>query len=320
MIKLIIFTLSVEIVSGGARLCIDFYHCGISYFKNSLSTNFHAIYLLTRYISTFQPLSRALFDEKRTIVCVKYLEAAAFIGIDDLTALKAQNNLIDGKIILLAVSGKLASGKDSVARAAVTELGYPDASHHYYAAAMKNEVDQAIAIISNAKDANEAVRRIVDEQDVPENQARKVTGWLLQALNDNPSLHSRIRSKIMRDVLQLWGTEIRRAQDPDYWVKKTLRAAIAAASQGESIYITDVRFPNEVLFAQALGFTVVRIEISPETQANRLAVRDSLPISPDTLNHSSETALDNFAGFDLVLDNNGPLASTVTLLVDSIRL
>jgi dephospho-CoA kinase len=250
---------------------------------------------------------------------MEFLEAAALVGIDESTAGKARRHLRDASITLLAVSGKLASGKDSVAEAAVAALGHPDAVHQYYADAMKNEVDQAIAIIVGSKNADDAVQRIVDEQGVPFDQARQVTGWLLQALEENPAVHARTRTKIMRDVLQVWGTEIRRAQDPDYWVKKTLRGAITAAAEGRSVYITDARFPNEVVYAQALGFFVARIEITPETQAARLAARDALPPSPQALGHASERALDDFAGFDVVIDNNGTLEATVATLVESIR-
>lgn len=44
-----------------------------------------------------------------------------------------------------------------------------------------------------------------------------------------------------RIVLQWWGTEYRRAQDPDYWVK----AFSARVRPGQRVVVTDVRFQNE---------------------------------------------------------------------------
>jgi|LauGreSuBDMM15SN_2_FD.fasta_scaffold14839_4 dephospho-CoA kinase len=247
-----------------------------------------------------------------------FLETAAIVGLDPLTAAKARERLEAGEIVLLGLSGKLASGKDSVAEATISALGHPDATHHYYADAMKNEVDQAIAIIVQTPQGDDPSIRVADEQGVPLDQARKVTDWLVKELAENPRVHARSRTKGIRDVLQFWGTEIRRAQDPDYWVKKTLRGAIGAAASGRSVYITDVRFPNEVGYARALGFFVGRIEITPETQATRLAARDALPPTPETLAHASERALDDYDGFDAIIDNNGSLDQTVEALCSAI--
>jgi energy-coupling factor transporter ATP-binding protein EcfA2 len=47
---------------------------------------------------------------------------------------------------------------------------------------------------------------------------------------------------VMRKVLQLWGVEFRRNEDPDYWVKRVV--------SGEKLVYTDVRFPNELSLAE----------------------------------------------------------------------
>jgi hypothetical protein len=60
----------------------------------------------------------------------------------------------------------------------------------------------------------------------------------------------------MRVVLQHWGTEFRRAQDPDYWVKAD---AMAIPPQGCFVY-TDVRFPNEEKHIRSLGGRLYRVE------------------------------------------------------------
>lgn len=246
-------------------------------------------------------------------------EAAAFVGVDARTASLAFENIESGKIILLAISGKLASGKDTIAEATIRALGQHNAVHYYYSDAMKNEVDQAIAIIAETPQGQDPATRLVEEQDIPLQLARRISDLIQSELAVNSKVHARIRTKNMRDVLQLWGTEIRRTQDPNYWVKKTLRGAINTAASGRSVFITDVRFPNEVDFARALGFFIVRIEISPETQAFRLATRDSLPPTPEALAHSSEHALDQYDGFDAIIDNNGTIEATVDLLCAAIQ-
>ena len=59
-----------------------------------------------------------------------------------------------------------------------------------------------------------------------------------------------------RLVLQLWGTEYRRAQDPAYWVKKAeefVNRAWAPPLPFPSLVNTSVRFPNEVAFIRRCG-------------------------------------------------------------------
>lgn len=60
----------------------------------------------------------------------------------------------------------------------------------------------------------------------------------------------------MRKVLQLWGTEYRRAQDPDYWIK---RALAKRKNMGRYVF-TDVRFPEEVAAIRYLGGEIWRVD------------------------------------------------------------
>ena len=54
---------------------------------------------------------------------------------------------------------------------------------------------------------------------------------------------------VLRKYLQLYGTEYRRRQDPDYWVN----LAASQCHPGERYVFTDYRFENEGLLALALG-------------------------------------------------------------------
>ena len=70
------------------------------------------------------------------------------------------------------------------------------------------------------------------------------------------------RSRLtVREVLQLWGTEVRRAHDEDYWVNK-LRPVILEyhrENPEDVIVITDVRFHNEVKLMLQLNGLLVKI-------------------------------------------------------------
>lgn len=57
-----------------------------------------------------------------------------------------------------------------------------------------------------------------------------------------------------RRLLQWWGTEFRRDQDPDYWVKQT--EARILAEKPEIAVISDMRFENEFEMVSRHGVTV----------------------------------------------------------------
>lgn len=101
--------------------------------------------------------------------------------------------------------------------------------------------------------------------------------------------------KTVREILQIIGTDVFRELDPYCWVNaysmrvSQLKNEIIHETEGREyplILTPDVRFRNEVEAIQQLGGVVIRLTRNP--------IQD---------NHPSETALDNYAGFDAVLDN-----------------
>lgn len=93
----------------------------------------------------------------------------------------------------------------------------------------------------------------------------------------------------VRQVLQWWGTDVRRAEDPGYWVKRT-RERIEEAIQVRScsVVVDDVRFEDEAGLIRSLGGMLVRLEPYPGWQPGQWA------------GHKSETALDGWKDWDLV--------------------
>ena len=249
---------------------------------------------------------------------VDFVNAAVEIGVDPLLAHQAYAQLISGDILLLAVNGKLAAGKDTIAPAVLERLGISNVVHIYYATALKDEVDKAIEIIYNTDSVRDAISLISNELAVKKEDAAFVVGslWTMRSLEQRFSARS--RTPEIRSVLQFWGTEVRRSVDPLYWVKKTLISAIEAIAAGKSVYATDVRFMNEVEWARKLGFFVVRLDVTPETQKERLLARDGIVADASSLNHPSETNLDGYLGFDLIVDNNGSVDQTVDIIADKL--
>jgi len=93
-----------------------------------------------------------------------------------------------------------------------------------------------------------------------------------------------------RKLLQFYGTEYRRKDDDNYWIRQLEQKV--ELEKPQIALISDMRFPNEMKFVQQYGETV-RVD------------RDGLP--PST--HASETALADVSDeeWSIVLENNGTL-------------
>jgi len=95
-------------------------------------------------------------------------------------------------------------------------------------------------------------------------------------------------------LLQALGTDLIRAYKPNHWLD-CMQAAITKLEYkdpGCNIFVSDVRFPNEVELLKALDFTVIRVE------------RDERPETGRNDVHVSETALDSYKDFTAFVYNN----------------
>lgn len=90
-----------------------------------------------------------------------------------------------------------------------------------------------------------------------------------------------------RRVLQWWGTEYRRAQDPLYWIKQL---ETRLAYEPSKVVITDLRFLNEADFVERHDGVIWRVD--------RPGV--------ERMDHVSETELDSIIP-DRIINNNGDL-------------
>lgn len=109
-----------------------------------------------------------------------------------------------------------------------------------------------------------------------------------QELQDRPGA----TAVTIRRILQWWGTEYRRAQDPDYWTKAWERKLRDFDLEKTHLLVDDVRFVNELEVIRNNGGRFVRIVRPGFNGAN---------------NHSSENSLDHFNDWDLVINNSGGL-------------
>jgi adenylate kinase len=86
----------------------------------------------------------------------------------------------------------------------------------------------------------------------------------------------KLKPPMVRALLQNYGTEVKRADDQNYWVKRWEKIADHIE---DNIVVDDVRFLNEVSVIANREGVLIRAIVDGEKNADK---------------HSSETALDNF--------------------------
>ena len=94
----------------------------------------------------------------------------------------------------------------------------------------------------------------------------------------------------VRGLLQRLGHGLREILDPAVWCRPVIREAELLDESGTNVVITDVRYMNEVEAIWKANGRVYRID-------------REVPL----LNHSGEEQLDEFQGWDGVIDNNGSI-------------
>jgi hypothetical protein len=95
----------------------------------------------------------------------------------------------------------------------------------------------------------------------------------------------------VRELLQEYGTEVRRQDDPAYWVKEWLRKVekLTMLDPKMPLVCPDTRFPNEARAIKNTGGLVIRVNRPSQG-----------PMAPDA--HESETALLDYP-YDAVFTN-----------------
>lgn len=173
--------------------------------------------------------------------------------------------------VVIGIAGRIGAGKDVVA-------SFLDEKHGFqvlrFSAPLKEEVkdrlSRTVLAIAHLGGHYCLAKESVDE-------------FLDRLLNV-------MKPKGVRELLQEYGTEVRRADDPDYWTKAWMRA-YDRLSPPRTVVVPDVRFPNEASTIRKLGGLVIRIE------------RPSL--GPPG-NHPSETALLDWP-YDKVFISDGTI-------------
>lgn len=101
-----------------------------------------------------------------------------------------------------------------------------------------------------------------------------------------------------RTLLQYVGTDVVRAEQPDFWVEFIDNILDLFPDKWDYVLVPDCRFPNEIYILKKRGFDVTHLRV----------IRDGFesPLTPEQQNHPSETALDDEEP-DYAIHNAGSL-------------
>lgn len=227
---------------------------------------------------------------------------------------KAVGAINDGSVAILGFSGKKGAGKDTFAAGFknILESEGHEVGIVAFGSAVKGEATSVIEQIrfwlkveNESLEKHEFLTKLALTNNFSTAQAEHIFNLVAEDIaNSDESLDGWSRTPSVLGLVQYLGTDVRQPQDKLYWVRRTVQDITVNALMGVSTIISDVRFFHEVGTIQDIGAYVVRVNVSPEVQAERLAKRDGIIISAAATNHRSETELDAYDKFDDVIDNN----------------
>lgn len=248
----------------------------------------------------------------------RYAEmVAGRYGLNPSATRRVIGSLSANRVALIAMSGHMGSGKDTVAPLLMDRLGFPGImrEHRSFADPLRVEIGSILSIVRSSGTHEEAESSLSLDMGVDMGKAQAIVRILWDNARKDNTLDGHSRSDSMRRALQYWGTDVRRAQNPDYWVMETMRTILPVLDSGRSVYLTDARFPNELDAVHAVGGAIIRLLVSPKEQEARIMARDHVKITEDMRSHPSETAVDNYDGFDSIVDTDGIAPEDVVSLI-----
>lgn len=161
---------------------------------------------------------------------------------------------------LIGLTGANGAGKDTVAAMLAAEL-----HKHGHAPAVIAFADDLYAEVSAAFNISVQALRDRSTKETPLDVlkvSRCNDPWFSSVYSGSESIHVWLDvPRSPRQILQWWGTEYRRKQQPDYWVMRLLQMVHALRDAGRShIIITDVRFADEAQAIRQQGAQIWRVQ------------------------------------------------------------
>jgi len=147
---------------------------------------------------------------------------------------------IGGRMTLIGIGGRLGAGKDTAASVLIREYGFQRLG---FADALKIELRTLYP-----RTLREIARLVYGVGAWSSVEAADAV--VAQCLAEKPAA--------IRALLQEHGTEVRRAEDPGYWLTR-LDRTLAGLAPSARVVVPDVRFPDEAAWLRDRGAWLVRV-------------------------------------------------------------
>ena len=220
-------------------------------------------------------------------------------------------NKIDSKFVpAIVIAGKMGYGKDYVGN--LIKDNFSNVEKISFADALKEEVEYIINLIRN----NSSLEHIAYEMNVSKDEIKPLYIAMI-AFKDINELTVKKKNSTIRFMLQYWGTDVRRKNNENYWVQKTVDKILEINKLGNVALITDGRFPNELKGVSELNGITIQLDISKEKQIEYLLNRDGILPNKEAFNHPSETSYLEYKDFDLILTED--ILSDKDLILSKIK-
>jgi hypothetical protein len=223
------------------------------------------------------------------------------------------------KAYLVGISGKMGSGKDTVASLLAERFSQSGGRVviRSFADSLKEEVARLVADALMSQSEQGFCDSVTSWSGMSSTQTQellKVLHPLIASLLEQRVEPNEVTAELLyrnpadkplvREVLKFWGNDVRRAQNPDYWVDTAAVYVEEQRDMGVSCVIPDVRRQNEAGFIKDACGLLVRLNVSKEEQRRRLLGRDNKLSDRSAFTHITETDLDDYDRFDLILDTD----------------
>ena len=196
-------------------------------------------------------------------------------------------------------------GKGFVNEMRLTDKSNPTGIIVSFAGALKEEVYSLydkMRIQSNTDNSTDDwVKVLMDEYGISKEQAATTVSLIFaipKDLKKEDFLINQSKPKGYREILQYWGTQVRRKQKDSYWIEKLgqrieeLDLKYKKEKERLIFVVSDARFINELNYcADVLQSYMMYLDVPDDVRMKRLKKRDGFEPKKNVKNHVSETEL-----------------------------
>jgi hypothetical protein len=220
---------------------------------------------------------------------------------------------------IIGISGKIGSGKNYLAEKLMQELeslGHTIAESSF-AGGLRAELNRIIKTIKvevlEGNNGEAIIEKVKTMYNLTKDEASLMYSCLINDIVHIDGLNANSRTESIRRALQILGTDIRRNQDHDYWVKMFFQHVPDA----DFVLVTDVRFPNEADAILHHDGILLRLELSQEIIDERTKSRDGILYSEEAKTHPSEVALDDYKNFSFIVESKFDARQLAASIINS---